>query len=137
MAPPTQRRPQVTFDMACLRRAVREQRKVSVAYVSESGEETERTVWPMALAFFPPVWLLLAWCELRQDFRSFRVDRVAAIDFAEERYPSQPGRQLSDYLRREAERRIRNRGVLTTPRKTAVWEGRPSLGRMRRPVRSG
>jgi predicted DNA-binding transcriptional regulator YafY len=105
MAPPTQRKLEVAFDMACLRRAVREQRKVSIAYTSESGDCTTRTVWPMALAFFPPVWLLLAWCELRQDFRSFRVDRVSTIAFADERYPSQPGRRLSDYLRREADRR--------------------------------
>jgi predicted DNA-binding transcriptional regulator YafY len=59
----------------------------------------------MALAFFPPVWLLLAWCELRQDFRSFRVVRVDAIGFADERYPTPSGRRLSDFLGRERERR--------------------------------
>jgi predicted DNA-binding transcriptional regulator YafY len=91
--------------LAQLRRAVREQRKVRVGSTSEKGKRTERTLWPMALAFFPPVWLLLAWCELRQDFRSFRVDRVDAIGFAEERYPTTPGRRLSDFLGRERERR--------------------------------
>lgn len=101
LAPPTDRRPEVAFDMARLRRAVREQRKVRVGYTSEKGERTERTLWPMALAFFPPVWLLLAWCELRQDFRSFRVDRVDAIAFADERYPATPGRRLIDFLGRE------------------------------------
>lgn len=104
LAPPTDRRPQVTFDMAQLRRAVREQRKVFVDYTSEKGERTERTLWPMALAFFPPVWLLLAWCELRRDFRSFRLDRVAAVRFNEERYPQEPGRRLVDLLARDRAR---------------------------------
>ena len=101
MAPPTGRRPEIGFDLGELRRAVREQRKVRVDYTSEKGEQTQRTLWPMALAFFPPVWLLLAWCELRQDFRAFRVDRVGGIAFEAERYPQQPGRRLVDYLARE------------------------------------
>lgn len=100
LSPPTGRRPEVAIDMAALRLAVREQRKVTVDYVSEAGERTSRTVWPMALAFFPPVWLLLAWCELRQDFRSFRVDRIHGILFGEERYPPTPGRRLIDYLKK-------------------------------------
>jgi predicted DNA-binding transcriptional regulator YafY len=101
MAPPTDRKPEVGFDMALLRRAVREQRKVTIDYTSDKQEHTHRTVWPMALAFFPPVWLLMGWCELRQDFRSFRVDRVDTMSFDEERYPQTPGRRLVDYLQRE------------------------------------
>ncbi len=101
LSPPSGRRPEVAIDMAELRRAVREQRKVQVGYVSEAGERTLRTIWPMALAFFPPVWLLLAWCELRQDFRSFRVDRIHAIMFDDQRYPPTPGRRLVDYLARQ------------------------------------
>ena len=101
LSPPSGRRPEVAIDMAALRRAVREQRKVTVDYVSEAGERTSRTLWPMALAFFPPVWLLLGWCELRRDFRSFRVDRIHAIMFDEQRYPPTPGRRLIDYLARQ------------------------------------
>jgi predicted DNA-binding transcriptional regulator YafY len=105
MAPPTARRPDARIDVAELRLAARRQHKVELDYVSEGGERTHRTVWPMALAFFPPVWLLLAWCELRQDFRSFRLDRIEAIWFHAERFPDVPGRRLVDFLRREAERR--------------------------------
>ena len=57
-------------------------------------------LWPLSLAFFPPVWLLLGWCELRADFRSFRLDRIAAIKHLDERYRPTPGRRLTDYLRR-------------------------------------
>jgi predicted DNA-binding transcriptional regulator YafY len=106
MAPPSERQPEPRIDLAELRLATREQRKVDLDYVSERGERTQRTIWPMALAFFPPVWLVLAWCELRQDFRSFRVDRIETAGLHAERYPDLPGRRLVDFLKREAERRV-------------------------------
>jgi predicted DNA-binding transcriptional regulator YafY len=98
-APPSERRPEITIDVTRLRRAVREQRKVWIAYRDLKDIPTERTVWPMSLAFFPPVWLLLGWCELRADFRSFRLDRITALKHHDERYPQVPGRRLTDYLR--------------------------------------
>ena len=101
LAPPSARRPEPVVDVAELRLAARQQRKIVVDYTDEKGQATRRTLWPMALSFFPPVWLLLAWCELRQDFRSFRVDRIGRIGFAEERYPQQPGRRLIDFLLRQ------------------------------------
>ena len=98
-APPSERRPEITVDMAALRRCVREERKIRVRYLDLAGTDTTRVVRPMNLAFFPPVWVLLGWCELRRDFRSFRVDRIAALTFLAERYPQEPGRRLVDYLR--------------------------------------
>jgi len=99
-APPGGRAPpEPGLDVARLRRWVREQRKLHLVYRDEAGRDSSRTVWPQALAFFPPVWLLLGWCELRQDFRSFRVDRVQAAEFREDRYPATPGRRLLDYIR--------------------------------------
>jgi predicted DNA-binding transcriptional regulator YafY len=98
-APPSERRPEITIDVTRLRRAVREQRKVQIAYRDLQDVPTERTVWPMNLAFFPPVWLLLGWCELRADFRPFRLDRITALEHRDDRYPQVPGRRLTDYLR--------------------------------------
>jgi predicted DNA-binding transcriptional regulator YafY len=97
-APPSDRRPEIAVDMAGLRRCVREERKVLIDYLDLAGTRSVRVVRPMALVFFPPVWVLLGWCELRRDFRSFRVDRIAAIGFLAERYPQEPGRRLADYL---------------------------------------
>lgn len=97
-APPSERRSEIAIDMAALRHWVREERKVRIDYLDLKGAATVRMVRPMTLAFFPPVWLLLGWCELREDFRSFRVDRIAAIEFLPERYPQEPGRRLVDYL---------------------------------------
>jgi predicted DNA-binding transcriptional regulator YafY len=98
-APPSGRQPEIVVDMAALRRWVREERKLRLVYLDLKGATTTRTVRPMTLAFFPPVWLLLGWCELRRDFRSFRVDRITEVEFLAERYAQEPGRRLVDYLR--------------------------------------
>ena len=98
VAPPSGRRPEIAIDMAALRRCIREERTVHMDYLDLKGAATVRTLRPMTLAFFPPVWLLLSWCELRQDFRAFRIDRIASIEFLPERYPQEPGQRLVDYL---------------------------------------
>lgn len=95
-APPVPR-----FDVARLRRAVRDQRKVRLLYTDRQDQASERVIWPQSLAFFPPLWIAVGWCELRQDFRSFRLDRVQEIVFLEERYPDQAGRRLIDYLKQK------------------------------------
>ncbi len=87
-----------------LRQAIRERRKVGLSYADEARRESERTVRPLALAFHPPVWLLISWCELRRDFRNFRLDRIANCEATGESFADEPGRTLADYLRRvEAE----------------------------------
>lgn len=60
-----------------LRAAIRAQTKLAISYADAEGRQTERTVWPFALAFLDGAQILAAWCELRQDFRMFRVDRIA------------------------------------------------------------
>ncbi|MEI9902664.1 MAG: WYL domain-containing protein [Asticcacaulis sp.] len=56
-------------------------------YIDLKSETTERTIWPIALGFFDHVRLLIGWCELRQDFRSFRTDRIQAWQPLGHRYP--------------------------------------------------
>ncbi|HXU34047.1 MAG TPA: WYL domain-containing protein, partial [Thermoanaerobaculia bacterium] len=86
------------------RLAVRERRLADLRYRDETGGETERTVHPLALSFYPPTWLLVAWCELRSDFRSFRLDRVLAHGIRTETFAHEPGRTLADFIARmEAE----------------------------------
>ena len=97
-APPSGRRPEIAIDMAMLRRWVRQERKVRIDYQDLKGARTERVLRPMSMAFFPPVWLLLGWCEARRDFRAFRIDRIARIEYLPEHYPQEPGRQLVAYL---------------------------------------
>ena len=45
------------------------------------------TIWPLAIAYFETVRLIVAWCELREDFRNFRTDRISAADFLDETFP--------------------------------------------------
>ena len=73
---------------ASTRSAIRGQTKIKLSYRDETDRVTERTVWPVAIAYYETVRLLAAWCELRQDFRHFRTDRVTEAQFTEERYPA-------------------------------------------------
>lgn len=73
--------------LATLRRAIRAEQKLVIVYRDEAGTATERTVWPFALGFFDNRRMLVAWCELRQDFRHFRTDRIAAAAEGAGRYP--------------------------------------------------
>lgn len=79
--------PTDTVDPALLRKAIRTERKLTIAYRDGSGVASDRVVWPFALAFFDTVRVLLAWCELRQGFRHFRTDRIASATPLDARYP--------------------------------------------------
>jgi len=75
------------LDMARVRAAIRAQTKIRLTYCDETDRITQRTVWPVAIAYYDSVRLLAAWCELREDFRHFRTDRITAAEFPDERYP--------------------------------------------------
>ena len=87
-----------------LRRALRLRRKVHLDYQDEQGRPSRRTVRPLALSFYPPRWLLVSWCELRSDFRNFRLDRIAGCAVTSEVFADEPGKSLGDYLRQVQER---------------------------------
>jgi predicted DNA-binding transcriptional regulator YafY len=73
--------------MAAIRAALREECKLIIDYRDEAGRSSLRTVWPVALGFFERIRMLAAWCELRQDFRHFRLDRIASLEPTQDRYP--------------------------------------------------
>lgn len=97
-APEAGPRPAVRIDFSALRTAVRERLKVRFAYRDAAGNETGRTVRPLALAFFGPVWTLISWCELRRDFRSFRPDRMSDLVLLEGPFEEEAGRTFRDFL---------------------------------------
>ena len=70
-----------------LRRAIRGQRVLKLAYADAGNRVSQRTIWPFAMAFLDDRRLLAAWCELRGDFRHFRADRVLGLEDAGRRYP--------------------------------------------------
>jgi predicted DNA-binding transcriptional regulator YafY len=63
-------------DVAAIRLAIREQRKLDLIYRDESGAQTSRTIWPIGISYFDAQRLVIGWCELREGFRSFRTDRI-------------------------------------------------------------
>jgi len=82
-----------------LREAVHERRKVFINYKDLADKASERTLRPLGCFYWGKVWTLAAWCEQRNDFRSFRVDRVTAVRRLEERFRDEPGRTLADLAR--------------------------------------
>ena len=86
-APQVWNRQPVKIDIQPVREAVRREHKLEIAYVDVSGQPTERTIWPIALAFYQGHETIAAWCELREGFRHFRTDRVETLTTTGERYP--------------------------------------------------
>lgn len=86
------------IDPAVLRRAIRERRKLRVGYRDAEGRSSARVLWPVAMAYYVDATLLAAWCELRRDFRHFRVERIETADLLDERFPEDRGRLLREWL---------------------------------------
>ena len=76
--------------MQCAREAINARRKLSMDYEAESGAASQRVVRPLALFFWGAKWTLLAWCEARTDFRSFRIDRMRTLLALEETFRDEP-----------------------------------------------
>ncbi len=85
LVPPTDQ--SVNDLLPVLRRAIRAGHRLVLRYRDEKGQETERGVWPFGLVYFDQVRLLAAWCELREDFRHFRADRITGLTETGQRYP--------------------------------------------------
>jgi predicted DNA-binding transcriptional regulator YafY len=82
------------------REAVVARRKLELSYANADGVATSRTVRPLGIFFWGRTWTLAAWCELRRDFRNFRLDRVASATILDEAFEDEPGKALRDMLAR-------------------------------------
>lgn len=91
--------PRTSENITAVRAALGELRTLTFAYESEAGEGTRRTVRPLGAFFWGRHWTLAAWCELRADFRNFRIDRMELEGLGEPFEPV-PGQTLRDYLAR-------------------------------------
>jgi predicted DNA-binding transcriptional regulator YafY len=90
-----------------LRAAIAAHHILRISYADGEKMPTRRNIQPLALNFWGSVWTLVAWCELRTDFRSFRVDRIRKCATVGRLFEDQPGRTLEDFLRREGITRSR------------------------------
>lgn len=87
----------IAIDFSALRKAIRSNHFVEFGYTTEDGKKTQRRIRPLCLAFFSPVWVASGWCELRESFRNFRLDRMADMRVTDETYRNEQGKRLSDY----------------------------------------
>jgi predicted DNA-binding transcriptional regulator YafY len=94
---PTKQVPSGDRELAAMRQAIRAERKLAIRYLDLDEVASERTVWPFALAYFERVRMLLAWCELRNDFRHFRTDRITELGVGEVRYPKRRQALLKEW----------------------------------------
>ena len=91
--------------LQALREAVQSCHVVEIDYADVQGRPSLRRLRPLGCFYWGKVWTLSAWCELRNDFRGFRIDRIAAFTVLPERFRQEPGKTLADLLRQvEAER---------------------------------
>lgn len=104
LAPPSFRRVEDAVDVASLRLAVREQHKVEIQYKDEFGAETQRVIWPIGIAYFDAQRLIVAFCELRNDFRTFRTDRMVSSAVLKERYRERRKALLKRWANQQQER---------------------------------
>jgi predicted DNA-binding transcriptional regulator YafY len=96
-------REEVVERLGVLREATTAKRKVRMAYRDVNEAQTERAVRPLGLSFFGSTWMLTAWCELRNDFRNFRLDRVESLELLNELFVEEPGKTWQDYVKRMEE----------------------------------
>lgn len=87
-----------TVSFTEVRECIRRKNKVQFSYLDLQERTTQRTIWPLALVSFSPVWLLAGWCELRQSFRNFRLDRISELVQLNNHYPNDRDKNLHAYL---------------------------------------
>ncbi|MBM7070377.1 YafY family protein [Actibacterium sp. 188UL27-1] len=95
--------------MPLLRRAIRERLKLRIDYFSLSGERSTRILRPLQTDYWGRVWTCSAWCELRDSFRAFRIDRIQKCEPTGETFRPEVGKTIEDYLRHVAEQMDQDR----------------------------
>jgi len=98
VVPPATLPPGAAELLGDVREAINQRRRLFLDYSDAEGNSTERIVWPLSLLYWGRTWTLGAWCELRQNFRSFRVDRIVSSRSLTSQFPDEAGKRLQDYF---------------------------------------
>ncbi|MDI1451914.1 YafY family protein [Polyangium sp. 6x1] len=91
----------IAVDASVIRAAIRKEQKLRLTYRDQDGAATTRTIWPLLIGFFEKVQVLAAWCELRQDYRAFRLDRIQSVEPKDERYPRRRAVLIKEWRARQ------------------------------------
>ena len=81
-----------------LRKAAKNRQSLQMDYQDAKQAQSSREVRPLAIHLWKGSWTLLTWCELRNDFRNFRVDRIVLISLRQRFFPVIEGEELSDFI---------------------------------------
>ena len=92
--------PAVGARLDVIRQAIGEKQKLRLDYSDAENRFSQRTVRPLALHFWGTTWTLAAWCESRDDFRNFRLDRCRAVTATGDPFREESGKTLADFLRK-------------------------------------
>ncbi|MGY6278371.1 helix-turn-helix transcriptional regulator [Methylomonas sp. MgM2] len=93
-------RPDLDVNLDVCRKAIDEKRLLKLHYCRADGELSLRRIRPLGLYFWGSVWTLVGWCELRDDFRNFRVDRIQSMEPESTTFTDSAGQTLEDFVRR-------------------------------------
>jgi predicted DNA-binding transcriptional regulator YafY len=84
-------------DLGAIRAAIRDSRKLYIGYADGEGRRTNRVIWPIAMAYYVDATLVGAWCELRADYRNFRIERIQSSKVLRDRFDQQGGRLFREW----------------------------------------
>ncbi len=88
------------WQFTVIRHAIRNHKQLEITYQSLQGERSQRVIHPLGLTTFDEVWILTAWCELRKDYRNFRVDLLTSLKETGDLFQIRPNKSFQDYLRK-------------------------------------
>lgn len=81
-----------------LRDQIKRKQVISIGYQREDGTQSEREIWPLGMVYWGRVWCLIAWCEMRQDYRQFRLDRIQSLIELDRQFITDENCSLKNYL---------------------------------------
>lgn len=81
-----------------IREAIRLSQRLAIAYTRADEQQSTRTIEPLGLIFWGKVWTLVAWCHLRSDYRTFRLDRIQNLEVTRENFTTSPDKSLKHFL---------------------------------------
>lgn len=101
VAPSDKRSPVIGIKESEIRRCIRSRTVIQISYKDTKGTPSNRCVWPLGLVFFNTIWMLGCWCETRNAYRFFRLDRIANIDVLSRRFPYREDRKFENLMEQQ------------------------------------
>lgn len=72
--------------LGLVRDAMRNEMALHIGYADEVGNQSERDIWPVQLAYYEGKQVVVAWCVMREAFRHFRTDRIVSAAETDRRF---------------------------------------------------